>query len=281
MLSTKSKIIIAQILLAPVITLRSLLGLPNKVVTSRKGLAWSLDLKEGIDLAIYILGGFEVRTLHHYKSLINEGDVVLDIGANIGSHTLPLANLVGVTGKVYAFEPTNYAFEKLQTNIALNPVLISRISSHQIMLTAADSDALPEAIYSSWPLESADDLHGIHHGRLMDTKGCLTSSLDTFVLETKIKRIDFMKLDVDGNEFDVLAGAKNVLTKWKPKLMLELAPHGYDLLPHRFDQLLAGLWDMGYQISNMSSGRSLPEDSTAIRSIIPKAGSLNALAVAR
>lgn len=281
MLSTKSKIVIARVLLVPVITLRSLLGLPNKVVTSRRGLVWSLDLKEGIDLAIYVLGGFEVRTLRQYKRLINEGDVVLDIGANIGSHTLPLAKLVGLTGKVYAFEPTAYAFEKQHKNIALNPLLISRISSHQIMLTSTDSDSLPEAIYSSWPLESADDLHGVHHGRLMGTKGCMTSSLDTFVIDTNIERIDVIKLDVDGNECDVLAGANNVLIKWKPKIMLELAPHVYDSSPQKFDQLLADLWALGYQLSNMSTGQSLPEDSTAIRSIIPKAGSLNALAVAR
>lgn len=238
-------------------------------------------LERGYRFGYIYLGGFEVRTLRQYKTLINEGDVVLDIGANIGSHTLPLAKLVGVTGKIYAFEPTTYAFKKQQTNIALNPVLIQRISSHQIMLTATDSDSLPEAIYSSWPLESANDLHGIHHGRLMDTKGCLTSSLDTFVFDTNIEHIDVIKLDVDGNECDVLAGAKNVLIKWKPKIMLELAPHVYDSAPHKFDLLLAGLWSMGYQISNMSTGRSLPEDSNAIRSIIPKAGSLNALAVVR
>lgn len=281
MLSTKSKIAIARILLLPVITVRSIFGLPIKIITTRRGLVWSLDLIEGIDLAIYILGGFEVRTLHQYKSLINEGDIILDIGANVGSHTLPLAKLVGVAGKVFAFEPTAYAFEKQQTNIALNPFLISRISSHQIMLTATDTDSLPEAIYSSWPLETADDLHDVHRGRLKDTKGCLTSSLDTFVFGANIERIDVIKLDVDGNECDVLAGAKKVLAKWKPKIMIELAPHVYDSSPHKFDQLLTGLWSMGYQISNMSTGRSLPQDMAAIRSIIPKAASLNALAVVR
>jgi FkbM family methyltransferase len=238
-----------------------------------------LDLKEGIDLAIYVLGGFEVQTLRQYKKLINEGDVVLDIGANVGSHTLPLAQLVGFTGKVFAFEPTAWAFEKQQTNIALNPFLISRISSHQIMLTATDTDSPPEAIYSSWPLESADDLHDIHRGRLMDTKGCLTSSLDTFVFGAKIERVDVIKLDVDGNECDVLAGAKRVLAKWNPKIMIELAPHVYDSAPHKFDQLLTDLWSMGYAISNMSTGKSLPQDLPTLRSIVPRAGSLNALAV--
>jgi hypothetical protein len=147
------------------------------------------------------------------------------------------------------------------------------------MLTASDTDSLPEAIYSSWPLETAEDLHGLHRGRLMGTKGCFTSSLDTFVSDANMERVDFIKLDVDGNEYDVLAGAKEVLAKWNPKIMIELSPHVYDLTPHKFDQLLTGLWSMGYQISNMSTGKSLPQDLAALRSIIPKAGSLNALAV--
>jgi len=53
MLSTKSKIIITRVLLVPVITARSIFGLSTKVVTTRRGRAWWLDLKEGIDLAIY------------------------------------------------------------------------------------------------------------------------------------------------------------------------------------------------------------------------------------
>ena len=279
MLSTKSKILVARALSKPIIAIRSLFGLSTTVVTTRRGLTWSLDLKEGIDLAIYLLGGFEVQTLRQYEKLVKEGDVVLDIGANIGAHTIPLAKLVGASGKVFAFEPTSYAFKKQQINVALNPVLISRISPHQIMLTATDSSLLPQTIYSSWPLETADDLHGIHRGRLMDTQDCLTTSLDTFVFGVEIKRIDIIKLDVDGNEFDVIVGARKLITKWKPKIMLELAPHVYDSSPHKFDQLLEDLWSMGYQLSNMSTGKPLPKDSGSIRSIISKAGSLNALAV--
>jgi len=192
-----------------------------------------------------MLGGFGVQTLRQYKKLIDEGDVVLDIGANVGSLTLPLAKLVGVTGKIFAFEPTAYAFEKQQTNIALNPVLISRISTHQIMLTATDSDSLPEAIYSSWPLETAADLHGVHHGRLMDTKGCLTSSLETFVLGANIERIDVIKP--------------------------ELAPHIYDSSPYKFDQLLAGLclWDIRYVNWEISSSGFRPQFGRLSRRLVP------------
>lgn len=109
-------------------------------------------------MAIYVLGGCRLGTLRRYAQLIKPGDVVFDIGANVGAHTLPLAQLVGVTGRVYSFEPTAYAFAKQQANIALNPSLVSRISAHQMMLMADESVSLPESVYSSWPLEGAADL---------------------------------------------------------------------------------------------------------------------------
>jgi FkbM family methyltransferase len=196
MLSTSHKIRIARGLSATVLAVRSLFGLTPDVVTTRRGVIWSLNLKEGIDLAIYILGGFELRTLRRYAQLIKEGDVVLDIGANVGAHTLPLAQLVGSSGKVFSFEPTAYAFAKQQTNIALNPQLAPRISAHQMMLMATDTQPLPESVYSSWPLEAADDLHNEHHGRLMATHGSIKGTLDSFICSAGIEKVNFIKLDV-------------------------------------------------------------------------------------
>ena len=118
MISTSAKIRIARILSALVLFSRKLARLTPNVVARRRGVTWELNLAEGIDFAIYLLGGFEVRTLRSYETLIREGDVVLDIGANVGAHTLPLAQLVGKTGHVYAFEPTRYAYSKQLANIA-------------------------------------------------------------------------------------------------------------------------------------------------------------------
>lgn len=278
MLSTSHKIKIARALSKAVLFVHNLLGLPAEVVASRRGLTWSLDLREGIDLAIYVLGGFELGTLRQYAQLIKPGDVVLDIGANVGAHTLPLAQLVGAAGKVYSFEPTAYAFAKQQANIALNPSLASRISAHQMMLMADDHAELPESVYSSWPLEDAVDLHSTHCGRLMGTCGSVTGTLDSFLLDAEVVHVDFVKLDVDGNENDVLAGARGILQSSKPKLMLELAPYVYESCPHRFDELLYFLWGMGYGMSEIATGRVLPQNPTAIRALIPDAGSLNVLA---
>ncbi len=278
MLSTSHKIRIARCLSAIVLSVRSLFGLPVEVVTARRGLTWSLNLKEGIDLAIYVLGGFELRTLRRYAQLIKEGDVVLDIGANVGAHTLPLAQLVGTTGKVFSFEPTAYAFAKQQTNIALNPSLAPIICAHQIMLTATDAAPLTETVYSSWPLEAADDLHSEHHGRLMSTNGAVTGTLASFVRNEGVERIDFIKLDVDGNENDVLFGGMIVLETFRPIVMMELAPYVYINHPDKFDSVLNLFWSLGYEIADVRNYTKLPHDPDRVRARIPDGGCINVLA---
>ena len=278
MISTSAKIRIARALSAFVLFFRRLAGLTPDVVARRRGVTWKLNLAEGIDFAIYLLGGFEVRTLRRYETLIREGDVVLDIGANVGAHTLPLAQLVGKTGRVYAFEPTRYAYSKQLVNIALNPQLAPRITAQQMMLTSSNTAELPPAVYSSWPLESAEDLHVDHHGRLMTTEGARPCTLDTFLAEKGVARVDLIKLDVDGNEAAVLQGAQATLQKFKPRIMIELAPYVHGEDPGEFDQLIESITSMGYELKDMATGRLLPKTPEALRQSIPEMGGLNVLA---
>jgi FkbM family methyltransferase len=277
MISTSAKIRIARVLSAFVLLLRRFAGLTPNVVAQRRGVTWQLNLAEGIDFAIYLLGGFEVRTLRRYQTLIREGDVVLDIGANVGAHTLPLARLVGETGRVYAFEPTEYAYTKQLANSALNPHLAPRISAQQMMLTSSNAAELPPAVYSSWPLESAEDLHVDHHGRLMATEGARPCTLDTFLAENGVTRVDLIKIDVDGNEAAVLRGAQAMLQKFRPQIMIELAPYVYGD-PNEFDQLIESIAGLGYQFKDMTTGRVLPKTPAALRRSIPEMGGLNVLA---
>jgi FkbM family methyltransferase len=125
---------------------------------------------------------------------------VFDIGANIGSHTLQIAKFVGPEGRVFAFEPTAFAFTKQQRNLELNPELRSRVMAFQYFLSLQTASRLPEAIYSSWPLPRTSGVHTKHLGKAMATAGTTITSVDDIVKVHGIKRVDVVKLDVDGFE---------------------------------------------------------------------------------
>jgi len=115
-LDTPKKIALAKWASAVLRGMRSAVGLSNQVRSTRGGIRWDLDLAEGIDLPIYLPGAFEPRLIRAYGRLIRPGACVVDIGANIGAHTLHFARLVGGRGKVVAYEPTGYAYRKLVAN---------------------------------------------------------------------------------------------------------------------------------------------------------------------
>jgi hypothetical protein len=118
MLTTREKITMAKAGYHLIMAGRRLCGLPRRLQVERDGLAWQLDLAEAIDFTIWLRGRFEPATLALCERLLSPGAVVLDIGANVGAQTLPLARAAGNTGCVYAFEPTAFAVEKLRANIA-------------------------------------------------------------------------------------------------------------------------------------------------------------------
>jgi hypothetical protein len=127
MLSTSYKIQLARLASRLLLLARRILELPSIVSARRGDINCQIDLLERVGFSIYLLGGFQVRTLRRYRELVDERGVVLDIGANAGSHTLPLVKLVGESGKVIAFEPTAYAFKKLIRNIEYNKTLAPRV----------------------------------------------------------------------------------------------------------------------------------------------------------
>lgn len=278
-IKTAYKIVIAQILFRLVMTLRGVLGLSHDVQVKRSGIQWQLDLREGIDLSIYLLGSFEPKTQRLYRRLIQPGYVVIDIGANSGSHTLPLARLVGETGKVIAYEPTRYAFEKIKRNVQLNPLLAGRITLNHQLLVSDEKQTMVESIYSSWPLvPDGKPLHDIHRGRLMETTGATAATLDQSVRDMGIGKIDFIKLDVDGNEYGVLMGGREILDRDRPAILMEMAPTYFAGKMNEMEGILSIIRELGYSISNANTLEKLPLTVQGLQELIPPGGSLNIIA---
>lgn len=278
MLTTKRKISLASLAYKFIAVGRAIVGKNNSAMVRRRGLMWSLDLSEGIDFSIYLLGAFERSTVVTLEKLVKPGDVVFDIGANIGAHTLGLARSVGPTGRVFAIEPTDFAFAKLQRNLALNPELQTRTSPRQILLAASPTENGPKEIFASWPLEKDASVHPKHRGRQVTAYNATVDTLDDVVGREGIDRLDLLKIDVDGHELPVLQGGLAALRKFRPILVMEMSPYVHAEEHNSFAGLVALLRDAGYAIQHASNWATLPLQESALEALIPDGASINVIA---
>lgn len=175
--------------------------------------------KLGFDIKLFyakigVLINF-VLEQYRYKNLIEaqDGDYVIDGGACYGDTALYFASKVKQTGKVFSFEFLNENLNVFNKNIDLNPHLKTQI----------------ELIEKPLGIHSSDVLYAYEIGpgtRLSKTKTqnynqeFKTISIDDFVEQNCIKKIDFIKLDVECSELNVLKGAAETLKKFKPKLAI-------------------------------------------------------------
>ncbi len=278
-IASKTKIALARLMQRPFYLARKLLGKSPIVQTRRRGVNWELDLREGIDFSIFLLGSFEPSTVRAYSSHLKEGDVVLDIGANIGAHTLLIAKIVGPSGRVIAFEPTNYAFAKLRQNLALNPDLAERVTLVQAML-CDDLDGSVPPIYSSWPLVNVDEpLHKHHLGRKNSCDGASKIRLDDWLTDNRIDRVQLAKMDVDGFEATVLRSGANMLRNKQPIFVMEIAPHVLEEHGTSAEEVAGLLCDAGYQFAEMNTGRPFENGVSSMIDSIPANSSRNVFAL--
>ncbi len=164
--------------------------------------------------------------------LLRPGRYVLDIGAFIGSHTVYFAQRVGPRGRVYAFEPQRHAFQMLCGNVALN-ALTNVTCLPCVVSREAGWRRLGEA-----PPTAAGNFSGTQ--ALMVPTGEPTRVLRIDDLE--LLRCDVMKIDVEGMETDVLAGAAATIERFKPIIYCE------NNRAERSAQMLGALTRQGYKI---------------------------------
>jgi len=246
-------------------------------VVERRGIRWSIDWSDGIELSIAILGSFEPQVLRACASLVRPGAVVLDVGANVGALSLPLAEMVGDAGRVHAFEPTLRGVERLRANLALNARLAPRVVVHQTFLGRGEGGP-PSTIRAQWPVVGDGGARGEHGGVPCVTDGARGASLDALWREGTFPRADLVKMDVDGYESEVLEGATELLRHDRPPIVMELAPAAHDEIgPRRFGRMLELLRDLGYRPRSLR-GRELPLDESGLRGMLPAGSGINVVA---
>ena len=214
----------------------------KKFLIIRNKIKYIVDLEEGVDLGIFLSIQNEKNLFKVRKYIdLDEKSIIVDIGANVGSVSLPLAQYFN-NSQIYSIEPTIYAFKKLKQNINLNLKLKKRIKIFNYFLTHKKKKI--KFVHSSWKLVNGDKKHAVHKGILKKTSNRIIS-LDSLLKKNK-KRIRLIKIDVDGYELEVLKSAEKTLKKEKPIIYFELAPYLYKEIGYTVDHLIRYLEKIGY-----------------------------------
>lgn len=149
-----------------------------------------------------------------FGKLVRPGMTVVEVGANIGVHTVHLAGLVGERGAVLAFEPQPVVFQLLCANVALNSILHVRCFQKGVAREAG-SFRLPPLDYRQAANFGNVSLQPAPPGEQGESVEAIT--LDCL----QLPRCDFIKIDVEGMEWDVLQGAAATIQQHHPLLYLE------------------------------------------------------------
>jgi len=156
---------------------------------------------------------YEKATTEYCKRVIKEGDVVIDVGANLGYFTLLFSKLVGESGQVHAFEPSPLIFKLLKKNVELNGY--TNVILHQ---KAVSNENTSMKFYINKQWHSWSSLQPRKY-----TEEII--NVDVVTLDSLGIMPDLIKMDTEGVEYSVLCGMQNILEEQKVlKLVLEFHP---------------------------------------------------------
>jgi len=197
-------------------------------------------LMPGIYCRLYLIGKrlTDRRELSTLRSLIRPGMVIADIGANVGFYALEMARAVGPAGRILAFEPDPITFRLLQERV--NHGSEKNIETYQVALSDTSGRAL---LYCSAYNRADNRLSPSHTESHVEACEVDVRRLDEFLSRRDI-RLDGLKIDVQGNEEQVLRGAEAILQRGVRWIWIEFSPvhlRGSGSDPERFLERIAGL----------------------------------------
>lgn len=174
--------------------------------------------RPGLPLGWHVtfFGSYEPELRSIVRAVLPSAGVAIDIGANVGWHTLLMARLVGPQGRVISIEPNPSTREQLLQNVRLNGFRQVEIGRYAI----ADS----ERIVDFYGL-SADD-RGSASSHIVSEPTAKTirvdcRTLDGIASEHRLERIDLLKIDVEGFEWPVLQGGEQTIANFRPYILFE------------------------------------------------------------
>lgn len=189
------------------------LGFSTPLLRLKSGIVFEYSPSVARDVVVrdlLLTGSFEPGQTEIIKRLLPNGGVFIDVGANIGYFSVIGAISVGPTGRVYAFEPVEEIYRLLCQNLSLNS--LSNVDARNLACFSCSGrmgiERTPDSAKSY--LSSAK------------TKIVSVTTIDDFVAEVPVHRLDLIKVDAEGSDLEVLKGAHRTIETFRPAIILEL-----------------------------------------------------------
>jgi FkbM family methyltransferase len=181
---------------------------------------------------IYYRGVYEYGTVLTLKKYLREGMVFYDVGANIGFFSCIASRIVGNNGYVYSFEPNSIAFRFLEKNIALNDLINSDIFN---IAVGSKKEIKSFVRYDDTAFGHIDDPKIIATIKPVGKSLIQVDTLDNMIRDGDLRPPDFIKVDVEGSEFNVLKGAAKALSEHHPVICFEFSYLGKKIVKFLID----------------------------------------------
>lgn len=197
----------------------------------------------------------EVAVRAVYEALLDEGDSAIDGGAHSGKHTIPMANAVGQSGFVLAFEPSPIPHARLLANLSKSG--IDNVRAERLAVTESLGDSVQFLVFPERPGVSGLRRRTDAAGKLdAEEISVSTTTLDTY--SSHLHRLGFIKLDVEGAELQALYGARRIVETQQPVIHVEASYISWSAFNYGPKELLEYARKYEYQIVDITG---LPMDS--------------------
>jgi FkbM family methyltransferase len=203
----------------------------------------TVDTASFIEWRVYFYGTHEPSVDRLIRQHVAPDSVAIDVGANVGMHTVAMAGCAR-HGQVLALEPNPRVFDKLVSNIALNRY------THVHAVNSAASNAAGELILNLPPANAGNQGTARVAAGLLENRGAVkvpAVTLDSQVASEGFRRVDFVKIDVEGWEARVLAGARDTLATYRPALVFEFLPSHWAIAHEEIYDAFRLLRECGYR----------------------------------
>ncbi|MDT7786142.1 MAG: hypothetical protein QOF58_4561 [Pseudonocardiales bacterium] len=199
------------------------------------------------------------------RQIVKPGDVCVDVGAALGLYTVTLSRLVGPQGTVHSVEPLVFAHPAL--SYLLRPREGQNIRRHSVALgNGQGREVMSVPIRHGSPVTGRSFLtvgaKGLGSNEEFDEHLDVvvkTDTLDHFVEEQKISRLDFVKADVEGAELRVLEGGEETIERFKPALLLEIEERHVERFGYRAQDVADFLTERGYRMTTWTGSQWVPQ----------------------